>query len=72
MIYRNIFNSWMTTLRLTVDQDDVTSIVGTVGIKYHNVLDNGGVPMISLAVNNEFGDNTIEQYKYLPRWWNFI
>jgi hypothetical protein len=23
-------------------------------------LDNGGVPMISLAINNEFGDNTIE------------
>ena len=46
-------------LRLRVAQDDVDSIVGTVGLKYHTVLDNGGTPMISLAVNNEFGDNTI-------------
>ena len=47
------------SLRLRVAQDDVDSIVGTVGLKYHTVLDNGGTPMISLAVNNEFGDNTI-------------
>ena len=47
------------TLRLRVAQDDVDSIVGTVGLKYHTVLDNGGTPMISLAINNEFGDNTI-------------
>jgi outer membrane autotransporter protein len=46
-------------LRLRVAQDDVDSIVGTVGLKYHTVLDNGGSPMISLAINNEFGDNTI-------------
>jgi len=46
-------------LRLKVDQDDVSSVVGTVGLKYHNVLDNGGSPMISLAINNEFGDKTI-------------
>ncbi|MDA7481854.1 autotransporter domain-containing protein, partial [Candidatus Pelagibacter ubique] len=46
-------------LRLKVAQDDVDSIVGTVGLKYHTILDNGGTPMISLAVNNEFGDNTI-------------
>jgi hypothetical protein len=46
-------------LRLRVAQDDVDSIVGTVGLKYHNVLDNGGSPMISLAINNEFGDSTI-------------
>ena len=46
-------------LRLRVAQDDVDSIVGTVGLKYHTVLDNGGTPMISLAINNEFGDNTI-------------
>ena len=46
-------------LRLRVAQDDVDSIVGTVGLKYHTILDNGGTPMISLAVNNEFGDNTI-------------
>jgi len=47
-------------LRLKVAQDDVSSVVGTVGIKYHNVMDNGGIPMISLAVNNEFGDTTIQ------------
>jgi hypothetical protein len=46
-------------LRLRVAQDDVDSVVGTVGLKYHKVLDNGGSPMISLAINNEFGDSTI-------------
>jgi outer membrane autotransporter protein len=46
-------------LRLNISQDDVTSVVGTVGVKYHNVMDNGGTPMISLALNNEFGDKTI-------------
>jgi uncharacterized protein with beta-barrel porin domain len=46
-------------LRLQVTQDDVTSVVGSVGVKYHNVMDNGGTPMISFAINNEFGDNTI-------------
>jgi uncharacterized protein with beta-barrel porin domain len=58
--YRETSSTAGDNLRLTVDQDDVTSIVGTVGVKYHNVLDNGGVPMISLAINNEFGDNTID------------
>jgi uncharacterized protein with beta-barrel porin domain len=47
------------SLRLRVAQDDVDSVVGTVGLKYHTILDNGGSPMISLAVNNEFGDTTI-------------
>ena len=47
-------------LRLKVDQGDVTSTVGTIGIKYHTEMSNGGTPMISLAVNNELGDNTIE------------
>jgi len=46
-------------LRLRVAQDDVDSVVGTVGLKYHTILDNGGSPMISLAINNEFGDSTI-------------
>jgi hypothetical protein len=42
-------------LRLRVDQDDINSIVGTIGLKAH--MDTGtGVPMISLALNNEFGD----------------
>jgi uncharacterized protein with beta-barrel porin domain len=47
------------TLRLTVSQDDVTSLVGSLGVKYHNVMDNGGTPMISFSINNEFGDNSI-------------
>jgi hypothetical protein len=42
-------------LRLRVDQDDVNSIIGSIGLKAH--MDTGnGVPMISLALNNEFGD----------------
>jgi uncharacterized protein with beta-barrel porin domain len=45
-------------LRLRVAQDDTNSVVGTVGIKAHMVTDNG-TPMISLAVNNEFGDSEI-------------
>ena len=45
-------------LRLGITQDDVTSIVGSVGIKAHKVTDKG-TPMISLAVNNEFGDTVI-------------
>lgn len=45
-------------LRLRVAQDDVDSYVGTIGIKAHKVTDQG-TPMISLAINNEFGDNTI-------------
>ena len=46
-------------LRLQISQDDVTSVIGSVGVKYHNVMDNGGTPMISFAINNEFGDNNI-------------
>jgi uncharacterized protein with beta-barrel porin domain len=47
-------------LRLKIAQDDVSSMVGTLGVKYHNVMDNGGTPMISLAINNEFGDSLIK------------
>jgi uncharacterized protein with beta-barrel porin domain len=47
-------------LRLKVAQDDVNSMIGTVGIKYHAEMGNGGTPMISLAINNEFGDATID------------
>jgi uncharacterized protein with beta-barrel porin domain len=47
-------------LRLKVAQDDVNSMIGTVGIKYHAEMSNGGTPMISLAINNEFGDATID------------
>jgi CheY-specific phosphatase CheX len=45
-------------LRLKIAQDDVTSLVGTVGVKAHLITDKG-TPMISLSVNNEFGDTTI-------------
>jgi uncharacterized protein with beta-barrel porin domain len=47
-------------LRLKINQDDVNSVVGSLGVKYHNVMDNGGTPMMSLALNNEFGDTTIK------------
>lgn len=46
-------------LRLKIAQEDVTSIVGTAGIKYHAVTDYG-TPMISFALNNEFGDSQIK------------
>jgi len=46
------------SLRLTVAQDDVTSLVGTVGVKAQMITDKG-TPMISLSVNNEFGDTKI-------------
>ena len=48
------------SLRLKITQNDVNSIVGSVGVKYHNVMDNGGTPMISLAINNEFGDTNVK------------
>jgi len=35
-------------------------MIGTVGFKYHAEMNNGGTPMISIAINNEFGDNTID------------
>jgi hypothetical protein len=48
------------SLRLKVAQDDINSMIGTVGFKYHAEMDNGGTPMISIAINNEFGDSTID------------
>ena len=45
-------------LRLNIDQDEVSSIIGSLGFKAHKVTDEG-TPMFSLAINNEFGDNTI-------------
>ena len=45
-------------LRLKVAQDDINSFIGTLGVKAHMVTDNG-TPMISFAVNNEFGDSEI-------------
>ena len=47
-------------LRLKVAQDDINSMIGTLGLKYHAEMGNGGTPMISLAINNEFGDGTID------------
>ena len=52
-------------LRLKVSQDDVNSIVGTLGVKA-NLVSDRGTPSISLAVNNEFGDtmiNSSNQYQ---------
>jgi outer membrane autotransporter protein len=49
-------------LRLRVAQDTVDSQVGTVGIKYHQVIKDGKTtftPEVKLALNNEFGDDTI-------------
>ena len=45
-------------LRLKVTQDDISSLVGSVGVKAHVVTD-AGTPMISLSVNNEFGDSKL-------------
>jgi hypothetical protein len=45
-------------LRLKQEQDDVGSTVGSVGFKIHSVTDSG-IPMMSLALNNEFGDTSI-------------
>ena len=47
------------SLRLKVSQDDVTSLMATVGVKAHKVTDKG-TPMFSLAINQEFGDSTID------------
>jgi hypothetical protein len=45
-------------LRIRTSPGDISSLVGTAGVKAHWVTDMG-IPMISLAVNNEFGDNQI-------------
>ena len=49
-------------LRLRVAQDTVDSQVGTIGIKYHQAIKDGKTtftPEVKLAVNQEFGDDTI-------------
>ena len=56
--YTETSNTASDALRFKVAQDDVTSVIGTVGVKAHMVTDKG-TPMISLAVNNEFGDTAI-------------
>ena len=45
-------------LRLKVAQDTVSSYVGSAGIRAHKVTDKG-TPMISFALNHEFGDTKI-------------
>jgi outer membrane autotransporter protein len=50
------------SLRLRVAQDTVDSQVGTVGVKYHQAIKDGKTtftPEVKLAVNQEFGDDTI-------------
>ncbi|MDB4070251.1 autotransporter outer membrane beta-barrel domain-containing protein [Candidatus Pelagibacter sp.] len=56
--YTEKSNTTNDALRLRVEQDDINSLVGSVGVKAHMVTDSG-TPMISLAVNNEFGDSSI-------------
>jgi uncharacterized protein with beta-barrel porin domain len=56
--YTEKSNTTNDALRLRVEQDDVNSLVGSVGVKAHMVTDSG-TPMISLALNNEFGDSQI-------------
>jgi outer membrane autotransporter protein len=50
------------SLRLRVAQDTVDSQVGTVGVKFHQAIKDGKTtftPEVKLAVNQEFGDDTI-------------
>jgi outer membrane autotransporter protein len=50
------------SLRLRVAQDTVDSQVGTIGVKYHQAIKDGKTtftPEVKLAVNQEFGDDTI-------------
>jgi hypothetical protein len=56
--YTETSNTADDALRLRVAQDDVNSIKGSIGIKAHKDTGNG-IPMISLALNNEFGDGEI-------------
>ena len=56
--YTETSNTANDSLKLKVAQDDIDSLVGSLGVKAHMVTDKG-TPMISLAVNNEFGDNNI-------------
>jgi outer membrane autotransporter protein len=49
-------------LRLRVNQDTVDSQVGSIGVKYHQVIKDGNTtftPEIKVAVNQEFGDGSI-------------
>jgi uncharacterized protein with beta-barrel porin domain len=49
-------------LRLRVAQDTVDSQVGTIGVKFHQAIKDGKTtftPEVKLAVNQEFGDDTI-------------
>ena len=56
--YTETSNTANDNLRLKVDQDDILSVVGSVGFKIHKVSDMG-TPFFSFAINQEFGDDTI-------------
>ena len=57
-VYTETSSTASDVLRLKIAQGDVTSVVGSVGVRGHLVTDKG-TPMISLALNNEFGDTEI-------------
>jgi uncharacterized protein with beta-barrel porin domain len=56
--YTETSNTGSDNLKLKINQDDISSLVGSVGVKAHMVTA-AGTPMISLQVNNEFGDTSI-------------
>jgi outer membrane autotransporter protein len=60
--YTETSNTANDSLRLRVAQDTVDSQVGTVGVKFHQAIKDGKTtftPEVKLAVNQEFGDDTI-------------
>ena len=58
-VYTETSNTTSDNLRLKVDQNDINSLIGTLGLKAHLVT-SLGTPMISFAINNEFGDTNID------------
>ena len=58
-VYTETSNTSSDNLRLKVAQNDINSLVGSLGVKAH-IVTNLGTPMISFAVNNEFGDTNID------------
>jgi hypothetical protein len=58
-VYTETSNTSSDNLRLKVAQSDINSLVGSVGVRAH-VVTNLGTPMISFAINNEFGDTNID------------
>ena len=58
-VYTETSTTTTDNLRLKVAQADSSSFVGSLGVKAHKVTDQG-TPMISFAVNNDFGDDAIK------------